>query len=186
MQHKEMLSTGQFFVKKSSSMGGLMKSEDRVRVCLSSDGKNLEWQIVSLAGAPKAGSRYKGFVELKVMKQVDPIGATTMQIIGPKHKAVLELEAEEGQSSTRDEWITALNDTIKQLAPEVAKEEANKVEQMRRADKQLELNKKKAQLKKNKKDADARKAKYGGAGMKYTAEAMARNALTPTSSVSGI
>jgi hypothetical protein len=163
-------------------MGGLIKSEDRVRVSLSSDGKNLEWQIVTLAGAPKTGARNRGFVELMSMKQVDPIGASVLQVIGGKHKAVLELEAEAGgEGNIRDDWVAALNDVIKELAPEVEKEEAEKAETNRRADKQLELNKKKAQLKKSKKEADERKKKYSGAGMKYTAEAMARNSLMPSS-----
>ena len=180
MQHKEMLSTGAFFVKKSSSMGGLMKSEDRVRVCMSSDSKNLEWQIVNLAGTPKSGSRNKGFVEFKKMKSAEAVGATVLQVIGDKSKCLLELEVEAGDTATRDEWQAALAEIVKALAPELTREEEVKKEERRRADKAIELGKKKKELDKSKAAAEKKKAKYSGAGMKYTAEAMARKSLVPS------
>ncbi|CAM9418557.1 unnamed protein product [Scytosiphon promiscuus] len=146
------------------AMGVSLGSEPAM-VQLSEDQSAITWRS---ADAPTFGN-----VKVTILQNVKPTGATGLALLGKGNSKELELEA--ADAATRDVWVIALQEVVQRSKDSGKHEEAE-----REAQAQESSNNKAeywATRRKELRDVEAaaaeKRKKYAGAGMQFTAQALA-------------
>ncbi|CAM9985219.1 unnamed protein product [Pylaiella littoralis] len=165
VERLEMLKKGERFGRrKMVAMGVSLGSEPAV-VHLTDDQSTVSWRS---ADAPTFGS-----VKITTLQNVKSTGSTGLALLGMGNSKELELEA--ADAATRDVWVIALGEVVERSKTTGKHKEAE------RAAKAQENSENKAEYwatrRKELRDVEAaaaeRKKKYAGAGMQFTAQALA-------------
>ncbi|CAB1117765.1 unnamed protein product [Ectocarpus sp. CCAP 1310/34] len=161
----DLLKKGERFGRRKMVAMGVTLGSEPAMVRLSDDQSTVSW---ASADAPTFGS-----VKVTSVQNVKSAGATGLVLLGKGNSKELELEA--ADAATRDVWVIALQEVVERSKMSGKHKEAELEAQAQ------ELSENKAEYwatrRKELQDVEAaaaeRKKKYAGAGMQFTAQALA-------------
>ncbi|KAE9031517.1 hypothetical protein PR003_g6579 [Phytophthora rubi] len=168
LARQELLKEGNDFKKKSSFLGVLSRTEN-VYLQLNPAATKLMWRQTP-------GPSTSEDLPIHRIGKVCPMGRLDLILLGQNGQKLLELTA--GATSVRDLWVQTLEELCLPDQAEQNEDDAKnlneKLEKQKEKQKEQYWKDRTEELEQRRLDAEERKRKIGVAGMKYTAQAMAR------------
>ena len=112
-----------------------------------------------------------GEIDMTSIKTVRSKGAQGLEYVSQDNKIAFEVQAED--TAKRDQWIVSLNELLSYWAEHPEKKPSAGVSAKGTSNKTEYFKNKEMEIAASEKEAAEKKKKYSGAGMKYTALAMA-------------